>query len=123
MLGREVAEPDLPLVGRRWTVTSIVAGDAVSSVPAGAVASLLITADGSVQVETGCNQGGGRVTVTQQTLHFTDIATTLRACDGPGGQLESAVLAVLGAEVVTYRIDAGTLTLTAGQRGLQLQGE
>ena len=32
-LDREVAEPDLPLVGTTWTVVSLIGGDAVSSVP------------------------------------------------------------------------------------------
>jgi heat shock protein HslJ len=120
-LDREVAEPDLPLVGRRWTVTAVVQGDTVASVPAGAVATLEITPDGVLRLQTGCNEGGGRVTVEPATLEFGEIVTTLRACDDPAGGLEAAVLSVLRAEKVAYRIEAGTLALTAGDRGLQLQ--
>lgn len=120
-LDREVAEPDLPLVGRRWTVTAIVQGDTVASVPAEAVATLEIAPDGALRLQTGCNEGGGRVAVEPATLRFAEVVTTRRACDDPAGALEAAVLSVLRAEAVAYRIDAGTLVLTAGERGLQLQ--
>jgi hypothetical protein len=42
------------------------------------------------------------------------------ACDGAAGQMEAAVLAVIGADAVTASIDASTLTLSAGPNGLQL---
>jgi len=118
----EVAEPDLPLTGTTWTVDSIISGDAVSSVPNGAVATITLSDDGRVEVHTGCNQGGGRFEVSGETLRFVDVAVTEMACDGPGGQLEAAVLPVLGADGLTWAIDAGTLTLMAGDNGLALRG-
>ena len=57
LLDREVADPDLPLVGPVWTVTAIITGDAVSSVPEGVIATLVFTDDGLVMVNTGCNSG------------------------------------------------------------------
>jgi heat shock protein HslJ len=119
----EVVEPDLPLTGTTWTVDSIIAGEAVSSVPGGAVATITFGDDGSVEVNTGCNQGAGRFEVSGETLHFVDVAVTEMACDGPGGQLEAAVLPVLGADGLTWAIDAGTLTLMAGDNGLGLRGQ
>lgn len=118
----EVAEPELPLTGTTWTVDSLISGDAVSSVPNGAVATLTFTDDGRVEVNTGCNQGSGRFEVTNGTMRFIDVAVTEMACDGPGGQLEAAVLPLLGADGVTWAIDAGTLTLMAGNLGLTLRG-
>jgi heat shock protein HslJ len=120
---REVAEPDLPLTGTIWTVDSIISGEAVSSVPGGAVATITFSDDGQVEVNTGCNQGAGRFEVTNGTLRFIDVAVTEMACDGPGGQLEAAVLPVLGADGLTWAIDAGTLTLMAGNIGLGLRGD
>ena len=61
LLDREVAEPDLNIVGPTWTVESIIHGDAVSSVPAGAIATLVFKADGTIDVNAGCNRGGGHV--------------------------------------------------------------
>jgi len=123
LLDREVADPDLPLTGTLWTIDSIITGDAVSSVPAGAVATLRFMGDGQVAIQTGCNQGGGRVTVENGTLRFSDLVMTDMACDGPAGELERSVLAVVQTAVpVSYEIEARSLTLMAGANGLGLQG-
>lgn len=122
LLDREVAEPDLPLVGTLWTVDSIVVGEVVSSVPAGAVATMVFSGDGFVAFTTGCNEGGARVVVEPDRLRLSEVTVTDRACPGPAGALEAAVLAVLGTDPLDYRIEAGTLTLAAGDRGLGLRG-
>lgn len=122
LLDREIAEPDLALVGPTWTLTSIVTGDAVSSVPAEVVARLQFTEDGQLQLAPGCNQGTGRWAVEAGTLRITDIGLTRMACPGAAGQVEAAVLSVLQAEGIAIQIDAGVLSLTAGDLGLQLTG-
>ena len=118
----EIAEPDLPLTGTTWTVDSIITGDVVSSVPNGATATLLFTDDGRLEVDNGCNIGGGTYEVTDGTLRVGELMTTLRACDAPAAQLESAVMGVLHAEEIEYAVDAGSLTLIAGDQGLGLRG-
>jgi heat shock protein HslJ len=120
LLDREVADPDRPLVGPTWTVDSIISGDAVSSTPQGATATLAFLADGSVQVATGCNMGSGAYAADATTLRFNDLVLDTRACADAAGQLEAAVLAVLRAETVAYRIEASSLTLQAGANGLGL---
>lgn len=119
LLDREVADPDRPLVGTRWVVDGLVSADAVSSVPVGVTAALTF-APGWVDVEAGCNQGGGAVTVTDATLTFGPIALTKMACEGGAMEVERTVLAVLSGEV-GYDVDAGTLTLDAGAAGLILR--
>jgi heat shock protein HslJ len=118
----EVAEPDLPLTGTTWTVDSLISGAAVSSVPDGAVATITFSDDGRVEVNSGCNQGGGRFEIADGTLRFVDLIFTEMGCEGPGGQLEASVLAVLGADGLTWAIDSGNLTLMAGDNGLVLRG-
>jgi heat shock protein HslJ len=120
---RKVSEPDLALVGPTWTVTSIVSGDTVSSIPDGIVATLQFAADGGVRVRTGCNEGTARAQIDSKTIRFSDIALTKRACEGAAAQMEAAVLSVLRADQVAYRIDSSALNLTAGERGLQLGGK
>jgi heat shock protein HslJ len=120
---REVAEPDLPLTGTTWVVDTIISGDAASSVPDGAEATMVFGDDGRVEVTTGCNQGGGRFEVTDGTLRFVELAVTEMGCDGPAGQLEAAVLPVLGADGLSWAIEAGSLTLMAADNGLVLRGE
>lgn len=122
LIDREVAQPDLPLVGPTWTVDSIVAGDTVSSALLGVSAWLRFTADGRFEMETGCNAGGGRVMGDETTLRFSEIATTKRACDGPEGDMEFTMLAVLSGGPVAYTIESDTLRFSAGGRGLILKG-
>jgi heat shock protein HslJ len=119
LLDREVAEPDQPLTGRTWTLSSIITGETVSSVPAGIVANIEFMDDGSVMLNPGCNSAGGRYAVDGDSITFTDLATTDMACMGAAGQVEAAVLSVLNGQSVTFSIDAGTLTLMAGDLGLQ----
>lgn len=123
LLDREIADPDLSLVGPTWTVVSIIDGDTVSSFPADVVATLQFHADGTVSVNTGCNSGGGTYTLSGATMQFSEIVLTKRACQEPEGQMESAVTAVLHASSVSYQIEARSLTLTAGSQGLGLTGE
>ncbi|OGO54295.1 MAG: hypothetical protein A2V84_02345 [Chloroflexi bacterium RBG_16_70_13] len=116
---RVVADPDRPLLGTRWVVDGLVSGGAVSSVPAGVTAALTFS-DGRVDVEAGCNRGGGSVAITATTLGFGPIALTKMACGANAMAVEAAVGAVLSG-TVTYSIVAGTLTLDAGGPGLILR--
>jgi heat shock protein HslJ len=123
LLDREIADPDLPLAGTLWTVDSIIAGDAVSSVPAGVVATIRFTGDGQASIATGCNDGGARVEIAAGTLRFNQITVTEKFCEGPAGEMETAVLAVVQAGIpVAYEIEARSLTLMAGTNGLGLKG-
>ena len=122
LVDREVADPDLPLTGTTWTVTSIFTGDAVSSIPEGAIATFAFAGDGTVSVNTGCNSGSGRYELDGSTLRFIDVAVTEMACDGPGGALESFVLPIIGADGLEIAIEAGSLTMMAGDEGLGLTG-
>jgi len=120
LLDQELAEPDQPLVGITWGLTSMISGDAVSSVPVGITASLLLKEDGTVDVEPGCNSAGGNYVVDGNSITFTNLATTDMACVGPRMDVEAAVMQVLNAGRLTFAIDSNTLTLTAADgTGLQ----
>lgn len=124
LVDRKVAEPDLSLVGPTWTVESVIDGDSAASF-VGLTAILVFSEDSRVRIDTGCNTGAATYVLdaAAKTIRFSEIALTKRACtDGPG-QMETAVLAVLGADSVTYGIESSLLTLAAGRRGLQLTGK
>jgi heat shock protein HslJ len=111
------------LEGTTWTVTGIVANDAVSSLPMGAEASITIT-DGQAAIRTGCNSGSTSVEITDATITFGPIALTKMACaDEEVNQLETHMLAVLAGEVA-YEISADSLSLLNeagdGRPGLEL---
>jgi heat shock protein HslJ len=116
---KEVVTPDQSLEGTLWVLDGIVSGDAVSSVPVGVTASITI-ANGRVDVEAGCNMGGGPVEVTADTLTFGPIATTKMACEAGPASVESVVLRVLSG-TVDYTIDADVLTLDGGGAGLNFR--
>jgi heat shock protein HslJ len=120
LLDREVAQPDQALVGPTWVLTTIIAGEVASSVPAGVSASMTFNDDGTFTFNDGCNSGGGKYLVDGDQISFSEVIQTDVACGGAAGQLEQAVLAVIGSEApIRFEIDADSLTLTAGMAGLQ----
>lgn len=118
-LDKKVATPDRPIEGTRWILDGTVSGGAVSSVPAGVTASIQIV-DGRVNLDTGCNTGGGTVAVTPGTLTFGPISLTKKACAPSAAGIETAVRAVLTGSV-GYTINADVVTLDAGANGLILR--
>lgn len=121
LVDREVADPDRPLEGTRWVVDGVIANDAVSSVPAGVTASITIH-DGRVDVEAGCNTGGGSVEVAEGVLTFGPVALTKMACEPDAMAVEQAVVATLTGPVA-YSIEADVLTLDGDGVGLTLRAE
>jgi heat shock protein HslJ len=109
MLDREVAEPDLPLQGTTWTLEWTTTNDANATVPLGVESSLLIE-NGQATIDTGCNTGTGSVEISDTTLTFGPIATTLMMCEGDAGETETTVLTMLDGEV-DYLIEADHLTI------------
>jgi heat shock protein HslJ len=122
---REVAMPDTALEGTTWVLDGIGQGGgedgSMSSVPGG-VRSTLRIVGGNVGVKPGCNTGGGDVEVSESTLSFGTIMTTLMACPGARDDVEKTVLSVLQGEV-DYRIEGDVLTLTNGEQTLVYRAE
>lgn len=108
------SEPSAPLIGTTWTVTALVSGSVVSSLPAGAEtkARLSFGKDDSVQGSPGCNQIRGSATVSGTGITFGRINGTKMMCPDPQMKVERPLLAILQGKT-SYRIDHRTLTLTA----------
>jgi heat shock protein HslJ len=124
-LDREVADPDRPIEGTVWTLTTIIDDDSASSIPMEATSTLTFIngadgAGGTAAVATGCNTGSAPATIGDGTITFGPLALTKMACQQPLMDLESSVLSVLAGDV-TFEIEAGSLTITnsAGTAGLQ----
>lgn len=117
------AEGPLPvdgIEGIAWLLSDyLVGGDAVASVPAGVIATLMLE-DGMASGSGGCNTFSAEYTLDGSSLTFGPIASTLMLCEGPGGEVETVYFAAL-AEVTGWYSDGGRLTLTDAE-GLPLLG-
>jgi heat shock protein HslJ len=103
-------EPAASLIGA-WKLTSY--GPASSPTPAAedTEAGLTFNEDGTVAGNSGCNGFGGNYTVEGAQVTFSEIVSTLIACEEPLMSQEEAVLKVL-TDATTYQIEGNTLTLT-----------
>jgi len=123
LLDRTFADPDRPLIATRWVVQTIVDRDIASSIPQGAMAHLVVNADGTFTGNTGCNNMGGTAAITNVALRFSGVFTTKMACEPDRMRLEQAVLGVLDGDV-NYEIEADLLRLRhSSGKGIDLRAE
>lgn len=118
LVDRRIADPDLALMGTTWVVDGLIDGDAVSSIPQSTPASILIT-DGTATVRTGCNTGRETVEIRDDTITFSPVPITAKACEPDAMRLEAAVTSVLRGDL-TYAVEAGRLTLLTMEDGATL---
>lgn len=110
-----------PLEGTLWRLTGLeeTDGDAVSmmSVPRRTNAWLRIE-DGEVRFETGCNSGGGPVTVEADRIRFGEVVISLVGCLGDGARLEGPQVDVLMRRQATWSVDGDQLRISRGPTAL-----
>ena len=124
---KKVVDPDRPLTGTTWRVTSLVSAQAVTTSVAleQSKPTLTIGDDGAVSGSTGCNRITGHATVSGSpaVIEFGPLATTRMACAPEVGEVEQAVLRVLKGTVQTA-IDADELKLSGTDgHGLVLRAQ
>lgn len=124
--GGSGAGPDVPLDGTVWTLTGIeeTDGDSVGimGIPPKVQATLTIEGD-RIAVETGCNTGGGKVTVMGGRLELRDLGFTLIGCLGAAGEVERGVTQVLHGSVLDWSISGTQLRLANGDRALVYEAQ
>ncbi|HEY7813766.1 MAG TPA: META domain-containing protein [Nakamurella sp.] len=114
-----------------WKVTDIVSitnqANTTTAVDPTLTAWMRFQAD-EVAFNNSCNLGGGPVEIGADTLTFGALRSTLIFCDGPSGQLEQTMSAVLQGET-TYTITSGgglkflRIMSTDGTAGLGLTAD
>jgi heat shock protein HslJ len=119
LLERSVAEPDRSLRGTRWVLDTIIDGDTASSVPNDGRMQLKIEGERALGYD-GCNGFDAReVVVKGSDLRMSDVRTQSRGCRGVEEVMARAMSDVLWSDDLTFRIDAGRLTLeTSSGKGL-----
>jgi heat shock protein HslJ len=123
LIDREMADPDRPIESTAWMLDGIIDGDAASSVP-GEAGATLVFGDGQVGVRIeACNQGGAAVEIGRSHIIVEPLIMTKIACAEPAATVEAAVTGVLDGRI-TYEIDADSLTLThPSGKGLVLRAQ
>jgi len=121
-LDREVATPDLELVGPTWTVDTIISGLGASHAQWPHPATLVFGADGKLKVFAGCNGGDGSYSVAGKELTLTSLGLTEKDCEDPlANELEAAVYKLFhGPQPVTWEITVDRLSLRSKDGGLDL---
>jgi heat shock protein HslJ len=116
-----VPEADRPLAGTTWWLTTLIDGDAASSIIAGTKPTLVVDdLAGRIGGSTGCNQFGGPATFQEATVVIGDLVSTEMACDPAVMRQEAFVFDVLGG-AATWEIAGTTLRITAADgRALEL---
>lgn len=127
-LDREVADPDRPLLGSEWTVTSLITGPVAQAGDFGRP-TLQFSSDGTLQVFTGCNAGTGQFTGGQLSSSASSVTLSGMAFDDQDCSDELVTMAdthlrqVLSDGTLNYSIDAASLTLMRGDQGLMATTE
>ena len=111
------ADPGLPLVGPVWSREVEIPERSLS-----VVSTLTFTPDGRMLVDA-CVQGGGTVTVMADTLLVSDLVLGESQCSRDVAAADAPLRAILGAEMITYKLEDGVLTLSADGNVVSLQGE
>jgi heat shock protein HslJ len=112
LLDRKVAEPDFPLDGVRWKVTTTITNADARQHYYHAEQAWISFDNGRLTGWTGCNELSGTVTRNNTELTFDNITITDRACTGETAAIQTAILATLG-PAVAYTINHNHLTLLA----------
>ena len=106
-----------PLEGTLWRLTGVeeTDGDAVgmTAVPRRTNAWLRLE-DGEVRFETGCNSGGGPVTIEADRLRFGEVVISHVGCLGDGARLEGSQVDVLMRRQAAWSVDGDQLRISRG---------
>jgi len=116
LVDRATAEPARALDSTKWSLATVITGDAASH-QAGAEKAWMTLNGERVTGSTGCNHFQGTVARATGKLTFGELATTRRACAGDAAKLETTVLNGLKGDI-SYAIDGKTLKLRTSTGGL-----
>jgi heat shock protein HslJ len=122
LLDREVASPDLPLVGTLWKGDGFSDGS-VATGPAPPGLSIFFRPDASVTINTSCQTGTGTYQVAGSVITFQALSYDGAACPDPSYQSSSdRVLAVLDGSAVDFQIEEKRLAIQRGNNTVYFRG-
>ena len=100
-----------------WSLTAYGPEGATAPAAPDSQASITFNDDGTLTGSSGCNGFGGEYSVDGDQVEFSELVSTLMACEEPLMTQEGTVFKVLN-DTATYKIDGGTLTITKDDTAL-----
>lgn len=118
-LDREVADPDQSLAGAPWVIDTILTRDSASTGSNMGTPTLTFHADGTLSVQSTCNQSSGNYVVSGERIALSNIAFTERGCaDAAASSFEQHLQKVIADGELTFTIEARRIDLWRGAVGL-----
>ena len=103
-------ETSSPSLIGSWKLTSYSHADVLTPAVSGTEAGLTFNDDGTLTGNSSCNGLGGSYKVEGNQVTFSEVVSTLMACDEPRMAQEGAFHQVL-TETATFNIEGNTLTI------------
>lgn len=107
-----------PLASTTWKLESIIEGTTASSVVAGTSVTLILNTEAGSYSGRACNNFGGDLSVTGDSIAFDPPHSTTMACPAAELTQENVVLSILP-RVTTWAVDGNALTLTGATNTLR----
>jgi heat shock protein HslJ len=104
-------ETSSPSLIGSWKLTSYSHADVLTPAVSGTDAGLTFNDDGTLTGNSGCNGLGGNYKAEGDQVTFSDVVSTLMACDEARMAQEGAFHQVL-TDTATFNIEGNTLTIT-----------
>lgn len=104
-------ETSSPSLIGSWKLTSYSHADVLTPAVSGTDAGLTFNDDGTLTGNSGCNGLGGNYKAEGDQVTFSDVVSTLMACDESRMAQEGAFHQVL-TDTATFHIEGNTLTIT-----------
>ena len=98
-----------PITGS-WRLTAYGSPDAPTPAVTEVDATLTFDVDGKISGNDGCNSMSGQYEVSGDQITFSQVTSTLMACEEPQMAQEQAVYAVFS-DAATFKLDGSTLTI------------
>jgi heat shock protein HslJ len=103
-------ESSASLIGS-WKLVSYGPADALIPAVPDTEAGITFNEDGTLTGNSGCNGFGGNYTMEADQVTFSDIVSTLIACEERRMEQENIIHQVLS-DTATFKVEGNTLTLT-----------
>jgi heat shock protein HslJ len=122
LLDRELAEPDQPLVGTAWELSTIVVGD-VAGFGEWPTTVLRWGDDGTFAIAAGCPVVSGTYSMSGDVLKLVGAQPDVSGCPAEPADWVTAAAGVLSDGASTFAIASARLSLTRGDVTLEFQAQ